>query len=155
MAEQAPPPRVRDLTALIVVIDDKELHISLLKRKNVSEEDRLTSRAAEFGRKVNSRCFRLYHSVAGAREVDDHSVDEIFESQVIIPYEQKMLWPHAVHGTTGVIRLDPPRSGETVPSQTRQSQQSGNRTVRRAAHVRAVIVFGRISFMHRVIVRSR
>ena len=124
------PVAVRDLQALAVYIDDKSFQLPLRKRESVSLAHFFDDRQEEFTRRVHKITTRRFHSVAGAAALGDDKAQDVFEAIYIIPYENREIWAGAVRDKTGVIRMEPSRSGEQTATTSKGSKGRGEKNVR-------------------------
>ena len=116
---------VRELTALAIIIDDKEVHVTLRKKASVPLQSFFDDRAEDFERKVDQLTGRSFHSVAGWTTLGDDKSSRIFEEIYIVPFENDERWTGPVSEKTGIIRIEPARTGAVV-LQSRAKNSSKN-----------------------------
>lgn len=135
MVEATPPVQVQKLTSLVLVIDGKKYALSVRKPSGQSVSDFMRETREEFKRRFIAGTSRTYNSVEGSMDLEEATVDKIFDTLFLIPYENEENWIMPLHGLAGLIVVKPPRGGEDTRPTTSTRQASGKRQQRKMAQV--------------------
>lgn len=136
MSDQVSPVAVRELIALVVIVDKKECRVSLRKTKDQSLADFFKDRLTTLERKLKPMTGRSYHSVVGVPALQDDGIAAIFEELIQIPYENGWMWMQAIKEKAGVIKLEAARSADMHQPDCHGAKTGSSRSLRVPSAVR-------------------
>ena len=133
MDEETQTIAVRKLEAILVLLGDDEVCISLRRKENECIETFLNDRQDTFVRKVHAKTTQRFFYVPGIAGLDADTAEATFVDVLYVAYQKEEVWKLATarkKGLVGVMRMESPNSRVPTHIAPKAGSKNGKKTYR-------------------------